>query len=203
MRKLIATFSLCLCALLLGPANAHAQQVDVSFGLNTLTSASASAASASGNHFPQSMTGGFYPTIGGDVLFFHHIGVGAEVSWRASRSFYQGLETQPFRPVLYDFNAVYAPPLTHDIQLEIQGGLGAESIRFYQNFTVCSYTSCTNYVSSKHFLGHVGAGIKFYPWGNFFIRPQVNIYLIHNNFEFSSGRATVYGVAIGYTLGSH
>lgn len=201
MKKLIATSLLCVCALFLGQGTARAQQIDVAFGLNTLTAPSAS--SASGNHFPQSMTGGFYPTLGGDVLFFHHLGVGAEVSWRASRSFYQALASQPYRPVLYDFNAVYAPPLSSRIQLEMQGGLGAESIRFYQNFTICSYTSCTNYVSSKHFLGHVGAGIKFYPWGNFFIRPQVNLYFIHNNVEFSSNRATVYGIAIGYTIGSH
>jgi len=201
VRKLIASALLCLCAMFLTPSTAHAQQIDVDFGLNTLTAPPDT--SASGDHFPQSLTGGFYPTIGGDVLFFHHLGVGGEVSWRGSRSFYQGVPSQPFRPVFYDFNAIYAPPITHEIQLELQAGVGAESIRFYQPFTVCSYTSCTNYVSSNHFLGHFGAGIRFYPWGNFFIRPEVSYYLVNNNVEFSSAHATRFGLAIGYTLGSH
>lgn len=201
MRKLVATALLCVCAVFLSQGAAHAQQIDVDFGLNTLTAPSAS--SASGDHFPQSLTGGFYPTIGGDLLFFHHLGVGGEVSWRASRSFFQGIASQPFRPVFYDFNAIYAPPITHQVQLELQAGIGAESIRFYQSTYICTYTSCTNYISSKHFLGHFGAGIRFYPWGNFFVRPEVSYYLVHNNFEFSAAHATRFGIAIGYTLGSH
>jgi hypothetical protein len=201
VRKLIATILLCFCGLFLSQSTAHAQQIDVAFGANTLTAPPAS--SASGDHFPQSLTGGFYPTLGGDVLFFHHLGIGGEVSWRASRSYFQGLFSQPYRPVFYDFNAIYAPPITHQIQLEFQGGVGAESIRFYQNFTVCSFTSCTNYVSSNHFLGHFGAAVRFYPWGNFFIRPEAGVYLVNNNLEFSSAHATRFGIAIGYTLGSH
>jgi hypothetical protein len=201
VRKLIATALLCVCAVFLSQGTAHAQQIDVDLGLNTLTAPSAS--SASGDHFPQSLTGGFYPTIGGDVLFFHHLGVGGEVSWRASRSYFQGLSSLPYRPVFYDFNAIYAPPITHEIQLELQAGVGAESIRFYQSNYVCTYTSCTNYISSNHFLGHFGAGIRFYPWGNFFVRPEVSYYLVNNNFQFSSAHATRFGIAIGYTLGSH
>ena len=203
MRKLTAIVFLCFCVLFLTQGTAHAQQIDVAFGADTLTAPSAS--SATGDHFPQSLTGGFYPTIGGDVLFWHHLGVGGEVSWRGSRGYFQGLASQPFRPVLYDFDAVYAPPLTSKIQLQLSAGVGAESIRFYQNFISCNYLSgsCTNYVSSNHFLGHFGAGLKFYVWGHVFVRPEIDLYMVRNNLEFSSARATRVGVAIGYTLGSH
>jgi hypothetical protein len=201
VKKLTAAAVLCFFSLFLLQAPAHAQQADVAFGINTLTAPPDT--SASGDHFPQSLTGGFYPSFSGDVLFFHHLGVGGGVSWRASRSFFQGIGSQPFRPVFYDFNAVYAPPLGHRAALDLQAGIGAESIRFYQNFTVCSFTSCTNYVSSNHFLGHFGAGIRLYAFGNFFIEPQAHVYLVHNNLEFSAAHATRFGVSIGYTFGSH
>ena len=32
-------------------------------------------------------------------------------------------------------------------------------------------------------MGDVGGGIRFYPYGNFFVRPEVRLYLIHNNVE--------------------
>ena len=83
-----------------------------------------------------------------------------------------------------------------------QAGIGAESIRFYQNFYTCGYFSgCTNYTTSTHFMGHFGAGIRFYPFGNFFIRPEAHVYLIRNNIEFSSNYAVRYGASIGYTFG--
>jgi hypothetical protein len=201
MRKLIFAGGLSLGMLFLLSWPAHAQQVDAAFGFTTLTAPSAS--SASGQHFPQSLTGGFYPSFSGDVLLWKHLGVGGEVSWRASRSFYQGIASQPFRPILYDFNAVFAPPIAKRVNLELQAGIGGESIRFYQPFLICSSFSCTNYVSSNHFLGHFGAGIRFYVFGNFFIRPEAHLYIVRDNSEFSSARATRFGFSIGYTLGRH
>jgi hypothetical protein len=182
---------------LAGPIAARAQQVDVAFGATTLAAPGAS--EASGNHFPQSLTGGFYPNFSGDVLFFHHFGVGASVSWRASRSLYQNLV--PYRPVLYDFNAVFAPPLGHRVQPEFQAGLGAESVRFYTGTLNCNLVSCTNYVSSNHFLGHFAVGLRYYVWGHVFVRPEAHLYLVNNNQEFSSARAVRFGISLGYTLG--
>lgn len=204
MRKLTAAAVLVFCFLFLLPGSAHAQQLDVFFGANTVTAPSASATSSS-DHFPQSLTGGFYPTLGGDFLFFHHFGVGMDVAWRGSKSDYAADASYPFRPIFYDFNVVYAPPITHKVQPEFQAGIGAEDIRFYQSTYVCNYYTgvCRNYVSSKHFLAQFGAGVKFYVHGNFFVRPEVHIYLVNNNLEFSSARATRFGVAIGYTFGSH
>ncbi len=191
--------TLCVSALFLMAGTARGQEIDAAFGMNALTAPSA--ASASGSYFPQSLRGGAFPSFSGDLLFFHHFGIGGEVSWRGSRSFFQGLPTQPFRPLLYDFNGVWAPRISKKVRPELQAGIGAESIRFYQNFVVCSFTSCTNYVSSNHFLGHFGGALRFYVFGPIFIRPEAHVYLIRNNYEFSSAHATRFGVSIGFTFG--
>jgi hypothetical protein len=178
-----------------GPA-AYSQQMDVAFGMGTITAPSA--ADASGDHFPQSLTGGAYPTFSGGVLIKNGFGVNGEVSWRASRNLYAGVA--PIRPVLFDFNAVYAPRFGR-ISPELMAGIGAESVRFYQNFLNCGFTGCTNYTSSNHFLGHFGAGVRLYFTDSLFLRPEAHLYLINNNNEFSSARATRFGVSIGYSFG--
>jgi len=181
--------------LLLG-STVHAQQLDAAFGLGTVTAPSAS--DATGDFFPQSVGGGVFPSFSGDVLFLHHFGVGANVSWRATRNLSQGF--LPFRPIFYDFNAVFAPPLGKRAAAQLEGGIGGESVRFYQGFVTCSFFSCTDFVSTNHFLGHVGGGIKLYAFHNFFIRPEVHFYFIHNNVEFSGNHATRLGASIGYTF---
>ena len=178
---------------------ANAQQLDAAFGISTVTAPSA--ADATGDHFPQSIKGGAYVGFSADYLFMKHFGVGGEVNWRASQGNYAGVAD--FRPIFYDFNGVYAPPLGKRAALDLQAGIGAESIRFYQgivNFNPSTGTF-TNYTSSNHFMGHFAAGVKLYPYGNFFVRPEAHLYLVHNNFEFSSSRVTRYGVSIGYTFG--
>jgi hypothetical protein len=178
---------------------ATAQQFDLGFGVGTVIATSASYATTFTNS-AQSLTGGAYPVFSGDFLLKKNFGVQGEIAWRASRSLYLGY--QPYRPLFFDFNGVYVPDLGKHIAPELTAGIGAESTRFYTNFVNCSYFGgCTNYVSSNHFLGHFGAGIRFYPHGNFFIRPEANLYLVHNNVEFSSGHFARVGVSIGYTFG--
>ncbi|HEY6970114.1 MAG TPA: hypothetical protein VJA94_12980 [Candidatus Angelobacter sp.] len=177
-------------------ATVHAQQADIAFGVGTVTAPSAF--DATGDFFPQSVGGGVFPSFSGDVLFLHHFGVGGNVSWRATRNLSQGF--LPFRPIFYDFNAVFAPPLGKHAAAQLEGGIGGESVRFYQGFVTCSFFSCTDFVSTNHFLGHVGGGIKFYVFHNFFIRPEAHFYFIHNNVEFSGNHATRVGASIGYTF---
>jgi hypothetical protein len=52
-------------------------------------------------------------------------------------------------------------------------------------------------------MGDFGAGLKFYPKGGFFIRPEAKVYLVTNNQLFSSSYATRFGASIGYTFGRH
>src|SRR5260370_36262804 len=108
------------CAFFFIVSSARAQQLDAGFAVSGVTVSSAS--SASGNFFPQYMGGGACAGFSADYLLRHHFGVGFEVNWRASRTNYQGV--QPFRPILYDFNGVYAPPLGKRAALELQGGIG-------------------------------------------------------------------------------
>jgi hypothetical protein len=196
LRKLVPFTGLCAFFLLLGFA--HAQQLDVAVGAGTTLSSSYSSSSQA---YPlQSEKGGTYPSFSAGVILKHRIGFNGEVFWKASQGIYNGY--QPFRPIFYDFNAVYQPRLSKKVGLDLMAGIGGESIRFYQNYYTCSYFGgCTNYTSSNHFMGHVGGGIRYYVWGHFFVRPEAHLYMIHNNFEFSSGNVARVGASIGYTLG--
>jgi hypothetical protein len=175
---------------------AQAQKIDFAFGISTVDAPGIS--SVSGNHAPVSLTGGTYPGFSGDVLFFHNLGIGGEIYWKANRGKYGGDPTLPFRPLLLDVNAVYAPKLASHTYLELVGGIGALDTRIYCQGCGNGYN--TNYASDKHFMGVFGGGIKFYPKGGFFVRPEARLYLVNNNLNFSSPRLARYGVSIGYTF---
>jgi hypothetical protein len=184
-----------VCAALAAFSNfAQAQKVDVAFGLSTVEAPSA-------NSTGPSLTGGTYPGLSGDVLFWHNFGLGAEVYWKATQSQYPGIPPTPYRPLFLDFNGVYAPKLASHTWLELVAGIGAVDTRIYCSECGNGYNS--NYNSDKHFMGDFGAGIKFYPKGGFFVRPEAKIYLVANNQLFSSSYATRFGASIGYTFGHH
>ena len=147
------------------------------------------------------MGGGLYLNFTGDLVFWHNIGAQGEIAWRASQGNYLGY--QPYRPVLYDFGAIWTKRYSR-IAPELTVGLGADSTRFYNNYYTCDYISgCTNYNSSNHFMLAFGGGVKLYPFHSFFIRPEVRYYWIHNNVEFASDSALRIGASIGYTFGGH
>lgn len=181
----------------------QAQQVDLAFGVGTITGQPASdgdpLTAPTINHFQQTISGGAYPTLSGDFLFHKGLGVGMAVSWRAGQN--TDIFLQPYRPILYDFNAVYAPELGKKVQAELQGGVGLESLRFYTPFLTCgTFSGCTNFVSSNHFMTHVGGGLRFYVTNSIFIRPEAHLYFVRNNVEFSGPRVQRFAVSIGYSL---
>ena len=194
MKKLtlvIVVFALCFSG-----AVAHAQQFDAAFGLGSLTAPSAT--TSNGLLFP-SLKGGAYPVFSADFLLRHRIGVEGELAWKASQSNYGG--NQPYRPLFWAFNGIWAPRLTKYFTAEVVAGVGGEDIRFY-GITNCNYVvGCTNYSSSNHFMGDFGGGLRAYLWHDLFIRPEVRLYLVNNNVEFSSGRSARYGVSLGYSFG--
>lgn len=178
---------------------AHAQQLDVAFGVGSIQSKSNLDFNISGDHQPASVGGGAAPAFSADYIFKNHFGIQGEVAWRGSQTLYGGY--QPFRPILYDFNAMYAPKLGKRVQVELLGGIGSQSSRFYGGYT-CNYFSCTDYQSSSHFLGHVGGGVRFYILNSIFVRPEAHAYFVNNNWEFNSAHEQRYGVSIGYTFGT-
>lgn len=187
-----------LCLLLVGTL--HAQEVSAQFGLSGIHATSANNFDiTSTDHSPQSLSGGIYPGFAADVIIWHNLGFNGEISWKASQGDYQGIA--PYRPILFDFNAVYARKVSR-VGFIAMGGLGAESIRFYQNFLNCNgFGQCTNYVSSNHFLGHVGAGLRLYMTPSIYVAPEAHFYFVRNNVEFTSPYATRYSINIGYTFG--
>jgi opacity protein-like surface antigen len=151
--------------------------------------------------------GGTYLSVAGDVVGFkRRLGLMIETSWRASQASYFGYQT--YRPILTDFNAIYQPRINKKVGLDLFGGIGIASTRFYVPYaTSCSYFSgCINYTTSDHFMQHVGGGIRYYVWKHVFVRPEIHYYHIDNNDNvnsggFSSDNEFRVGGSIGYTIG--
>jgi hypothetical protein len=195
LKKLVSVAGLCAIFLLLSSA-AFAQGGDVAIGFGTLIAPSSS--SATGQYLPQTMGGGLYPSFSADFLIRHRLGVQGELSWRGGRNLYGGY--LPFRPLFYNINGIWSPKLGDRVGAELLAGIGATSVRFYTGTYNCNFVTCTDYSSVNHFMGVFGAGLKLYVHGHFFVRPEMRLYLIHNNFEFSSGRAVRAGASIGYSF---
>jgi outer membrane protein W len=108
-----------------------------------------------------------------------------------------------YRPILTDFNAVFQPKLGKKIGLDLFGGIGVASTRFYvPEITQCNIGGCINYTSSDHFMEDFGGGLRYYVWHHVFVRPEVHYYHIQNNVEFNSDNVVRVGGSIGYTIGN-
>jgi hypothetical protein len=176
---------------------ALAQGFDVAFGLGTLHSAQTTFNTTTGFYYP-SLRGGVYPGFSADFLLHRSFGIEGELFWRASQGVY-GL--QPYRPIFWNFNGIWVPKIDKHFSGEVLAGIGAEDIRFYGIINYSPFSGYTNYASSTHFQGDVGAGLRAYFWHGAFIRPEVRLYLINNNNEFSSDFVFRYGGSIGYSFG--
>jgi hypothetical protein len=198
--KTLIWIAVLLCGFTL-TAPCWAQQIDVAFAGSSIASSSAGYVGNPATYVP-SEKGGTYLGFNGDVLFHGSLGVQAEVNWRASQGNYAGLGVG-YRPVFYDFNAIYAKRFSRRVGAEVLGGIGGESIRLYNGQGSCDvYGNCSNYVSNNHFLVDFGGGVRVYAWHNLFVRPEMRLYIVHNNNqEFSSNYLVRYGASLGYTFG--
>ena len=203
LATLIALFVLCTLA--------SAQQGDAYIGGGTMLSSSASAplipgtncgVSSSGNAVcPEK--GGTYLNLGADVIFKKRYGAAFDINWKASQGSFGGPGGQPYRPLLFTFNGVFQPRLSKKAGIDLFGGIGWQSTRFYgyQPTSNCVYFGAC-YTSSNHFLVDVGGGIRYYVWGHMFLRPEVRYYHIMNNGDnFTSDNVIRVGASIGYTIG--
>jgi hypothetical protein len=201
LRKVAFLFT--LAALLLLPNFVSAQQADASLGFSALMSPGAAPCNVDFNtgFLTCPEKGGVYPNIAGDVIFHKRLGFGFDVAWRGGQGNYGGLGI-PYRPILLAFNGVYQPRLGKKAGLDLSGGIGMQSTRFYSANYTCSFVSCTNFTSSHHFLVDMGAGIRYYVWGHVFVRPEVRYYWVNNNsVDFTSSNLFRVGASIGYTIG--
>lgn len=189
---------------------ASAQQGDIMFGGGTLLSASPSSTQQAAGNLAEK--GGTYLNIAGDVVGIkRRLGLMIETSWRASQANYFG-SFETYRPILTDFNAIYQPRLGKKAGLDLFGGIGIASSRFYQPFpTQCGFYGCINYTTEDHFMQHLGAGIRYYVWHHVFVRPEIHYYHIDgndalnspssNSLGFSSDNVIRVGGSIGFTIG--
>ena len=195
MRKLVILAP--LFALLSLAQFAFAQQGDVFIGGGTLMS------SSNPSGLPAEK-GGLYINLGGDVVFYKHLGVNVETAWRATQDVYVAGQ-ENYRPILTDFNLLYQPRLNKKVGFDLLAGIGAGDTRFYAPGPSCS--GCVNYVSTDHFMEHLGGGIRYYAWHHVFVRPEVHYYHIqsnnniNNNGAFNSNNVVRVGASIGYTIG--
>lgn len=196
MKLRIVVLGFVMLFALAGWAQPSEQHGDVSFGVGTMLATSPTSAEAVNGAL--TLNGGTYLSVAGNYLFYHHAGVGFDFTWRASDAVWQGI--QPYRPIIYTFNGVYAPRLGKRAQLELLGGIGVLDTHFYTPYETCSYVSCTNYVSTTHFTGVFGAGVRLFARGGVFLRPEVREYVFSSNADYLSGHATRAGVSLGYAF---
>ncbi len=121
---------------------------------------------SSGDTFCQKTTGlgGFFLSLGGDVMLRKHFGIGAEVNLQPAKNDYGPLQ---YRQTFYDFNGIYAPINEKHVALRLQGGLGAARTGFSFLQDSCVGTVVCSNVSqpvgnSTHFQVHAGVGIQFF-----------------------------------------
>ena len=188
---------------LLFALGAQAQEFHGAFGFGTVKAPGVSTDN-NGFIFP-SVSGGLYPSFSGFFILKHHLGFGGEVAWRAHQALYTesnatAFAEAPYRPILYDFDAVYGSKFGKKFGGDVMAGIGGEDLRFYTQFSCNGFTGCTNYVSSNHFAGHIGADIRYYFWGNAFIRPEAHYYVVHNNVEFNGANVSRFAISIGYSF---
>jgi hypothetical protein len=202
------TVPVLLVLFFVGATRANAQSAGVLFGLGTATVGSNNQSLDSFGDVGPKMTG-LFATFAGDVMFKQNLGFGAEYSFRTSQGNYAPQVGVNYRPVFYDFNAIWHP-LKESTRIvpEFQGGLGGVDLKFYETQTQCAIagvcTTLNQYIaSSNHFQLHFSGGVRFYVTPSVYIRPQVDVHWVNNFQEFGSDWVPQYSVAIGYSFGSH
>jgi len=186
-----------VCAFLLFSRFAHSQEFNVAIGGGSLFSTKNITASQA--YLPPAEKGGVYPSVGIERIFQNHYGYSAEVAFRYNEGIYNGY--QHFRPVIYDFNAVYAPRLGKKTTADLTAGVGGESVIFYSPSSNCEYPGCSTHLDSNHFLFHVGGGIRYALWRRVFVRPEANYYrIVNNTIDFHSDNVLRLGASIGFTF---
>jgi len=193
------------CAVLVSAALARGQETDLAVSASTLFSTKANSASLV--YMPPPEKSGLYPGVSvthtfADLFGYkNRLGFNIEFAALARRGLYDGF--QGYRPILYDFNAVYQSHVDKKTAIDLMAGIGGERLLFYRQLGACvSPTGCQFMYNANHFLIDAGGDVRYTFWKRFFIRPEAHFYRIVNNYEFHSGNVVRLGASIGYTFGS-
>lgn len=202
------TFLAALLACIVMCSFAAAQQGDAMLGFGTMLAPRAAACApttsfsfSSNLGFKCPERGGLYTNFSADIIFHKRMGLGFDASWRSLGNF--GGLGQAYRPIQFDINGIYQPRLTKKIGADLFGGIGWQTTRFYrfqQTYSCFAFGAC--YTSNNHFLVDLGGGVRYYVWGNFFVRPEAHYYYVLNNTDvFTSSNIIRVAASIGYTIG--
>ncbi|MFL6451478.1 MAG: hypothetical protein ACJ746_27940 [Bryobacteraceae bacterium] len=105
--KLLRSISPVLLAFCFGAGLASAQSVYFGVGTTQLSSNGQTIDTfGTGNPLGTPSMTGAVGKVGGDFMITPHFGMGAETDFRFSQGAYAGLT---YRPMFYDFNAIYTP----------------------------------------------------------------------------------------------
>jgi len=208
MRKLTCTVVSACFGLLAASSLLVAQspQVNLYVGLGTATDSSNGQAIdtfGTGNFINTPRMTGLFATVGGGFMLTPHFGAGAEINWRAGSGDYAGLN---YRPIFYDFNAIWQPIKTKRFVPEIQGGLGGVAVHFNANSPSCDqFAGCQTVnlgsESSDHFQTHFAVAARIYATPHIFFRPAVDVHWVNNFFQFGSNWVPEYTMGLGYSFG--
>lgn len=147
---------------------------------------------------PQERHGIYFGLEGEYTPAGHRVGFNVESSWKYNRGDYYGYET--YRPFFTDVNGLYQTKITKKVGLDLMGGVGVASNRFYP-VAPCEIPGCVNYTSANHFMEDLALGVRYPFWRRFFVRPEVHYYHIQNNQGFNSDNVFRGAVSIGYRWG--
>lgn len=188
----------CACTIVFFAILAHSQeQVDVAAGGGILYAPRVTSISEANP--PLSERGGIYPSVSVNARLREHLGLNVEASWRETRANYYGFEK--YRPILVDVNGLYQTRITQKFGLDLMAGVGVDRTNFYLP-TICGASAGSCYTSGSHFMEHLGAGVRYYFFRRFFVRPEANYYHVQDNKGFNSGSLLRVGASVGYTWGS-
>ena len=214
MKAIRFSAALALMFLFLTAIVSAQDRVDVYFGMGTArTSSHDFTDPTTGNTVAGTALGGVFGTVGGGVFLKPTYGVGAQVSWRFaqeqlnnSSSFSStGATNLGFRPIFYDFNALWTPlPKGKRVMPEFQAGFGGASLRLYDpsaqyyNYQTGRYTNFVG--SSNHLQLHVAGGVRFFVKPHLFVRPGIDFHWVRNlSDQLGTNNVPEYTIAIGYS----
>jgi hypothetical protein len=181
-----------------GLSQGQVAQIDVAVGGSTMFSQKSNSSSEA--YVQPPLKGGVYPELSFDVRFKNRFGINAEGVFRYHHTFYD--QYQEFRPIFYDINGTYTSRVNKKMSADFLGGVGGESLLFYNVFGSCPTETCRDNLSATHLMLHAGFDLRYYVWQKrrFFIRPEANFYRLIDNSQFSSSNILRLGASIGYSF---
>jgi hypothetical protein len=184
--------------ILAGMLQGQVAQIDVAAGGSSMFSQKSNSASEAYTLPP--LKGGVYPALSLDVRFKNRFGINAEGVFRYHHTFYDNY--QEFRPIFYDINGSYTSRVNKKMSADFLGGVGGESLLFYNVFGSCPSGTCRDNLSATHFMLHAGFDVRYYFWQKrrWFVRPEAHFYRLIDNSQFSSANILRLGASIGYSF---